>query len=347
MKYLSVCTGAGGMDLGLEAAGHEMIGMVEMDPNCRDVLTYHWPHVRLWENARRLACAPDGTELVAGGTPCQDLSVAGRGVGLGGTRSDLFWDFCRISAEVPWVLWENVAGVLSRRFAADFAAVLWGITGFHPQVPKNGWASGGLCAGPRRTAVWRVLDARYFGVPQRRRRVFIVGGPPGQCGPEILALAQGGAGHPRPSTASREDLAGSLGAFPRNDLDGHEAYVSALTGNMVGARTGADDNAAQAGHLIPLTLAENERGELRLSELAMNLGAGGGKPGTGYPAMFVGNAVRRLTPVECERLMGWPDQHTKWRPDGTVVPDVHRYKMCGNGVVAPVAKWIGERLVDY
>ena len=94
----------------------------------------------------------------------------------------------------------------------------------------------------------------------------------------------------------------------------------------------------------PLSFAENQRGELTESSTAA-LDGGGGKPGQGYPAIREGVQVRRLTPVECERLMGWPDDHTRWRADGTRVSDSTRYRMCGNGIVAPVAEYIGLRLI--
>ena len=93
-----------------------------------------------------------------------------------------------------------------------------------------------------------------------------------------------------------------------------------------------------------LSFAENQRGELTESSTAA-LDGGGRKPGQGYPAIREGVQVRRLTPIEAERLMGWPDNHTRWRADGTQVSDSTRYQMCGNGIVAPVAEYIGLRLI--
>lgn len=128
----------------------------------------------------------------------------------------------------------------------------------------------------------------------------------------------------------------------------------------------------------PQAVSENQRGELVLSDHAHQLTTGGGKPGQGYPAVLYSPRsaleenwaeadqaptlradasksshavvtpvrVRRLTPVECERLMGWPDDHTRWRADGTEVSDSVRYRMCGNGVASPVAQWLAERLTS-
>jgi DNA (cytosine-5)-methyltransferase 1 len=234
-------------------------------------------------------------DLVAGGSPCQDLSVAGRRGGLDGERSGLFWHQCRIADSVaaPWVLWENVAGAFSSNGGADFAAVLWGLTGTLPDVPDGGWKSCGVVVGPKRWCVWRLLDARWFGVAQRRRRVFVVAGPRGLCRPEVLLESEGLPGNPAPS---RE--AGTV--------------IAALTANGIGT-CGADDNQGQAGHLIPevanqllardakgtptridagegnlvpVAVSKNQRGELRLTPYARQLSTGGGKPGQGYPAVM-------------------------------------------------------------
>jgi DNA (cytosine-5)-methyltransferase 1 len=104
----------------------------------------------------------------------------------------------------------------------------------------------------------------------------------------------------------------------------------------------------EEGHVIPVSVAENQRGDVYLSDHTQALTGGGGKPGQGYAAVLEGGslAVRRLTPRECERLMGWPDDWTRWADDGAEIADSHRYRMCGNGVVGPVAEWIGRRIVE-
>jgi DNA (cytosine-5)-methyltransferase 1 len=97
----------------------------------------------------------------------------------------------------------------------------------------------------------------------------------------------------------------------------------------------------------PQAISENQRGEIVLTDHMHQLTTGGGKPGQGYPAVLepqTATQVRRLTPVECERLMGWPDDHTRYRADGTEVADSHRYRMCGNGVASPVAEWVAGRI---
>ena len=401
-RVLSLFSGGGGLDLGLETAGAQVAAMCEIDPHAASVLRHHWPDTPVHDDVTTLN--PEDfrgrIDLVAGGSPCQDLSVAGRRGGLDGARSGLFWHQCRIadSVHAKWVLWENVAGALSSNDGADFAAVLWGLTGALPDVPDGGWRTAGVVVGPKRTAVWRMLDARWFGVAQRRRRVFVVAGPRGACGPEVLLEPEGLHGNPEPS---REAWSG----------------VAALTARGVGT-CGADDNQAQAGHLIPelantLTARDGkgaptriDAGQGNLIQALVPIGFGWsdaaaqgddvvmdgiaslrtkmqlavayplamrgredgaelemGEPNV-YNALRAGNggssrantvltptlAVRRLTPVECERLMGWPDDWTRWgvTATGAVVElaDSHRYRICGNGVVSPVAAWIGRRIVE-
>ena len=183
LKVLSLFSGAGGLDLGLERAGIDVVALCEIEPKARAVLRRHWPQTRIYEDVREVSrerLELDGIEhpdLVAGGSPCQDLSVAGKRRGLDGARSGLFWEQCRIADELEAdILWENVPGALSSNGGADFAAVLWGITGALVELPDGKkWSKAGVLVGPKRTAVWRIADAQRFGVPQRRRRIYVVG----------------------------------------------------------------------------------------------------------------------------------------------------------------------------
>ena len=109
---------------------------------------------------------------------------------------------------------------------------------------------------------------------------------------------------------------------------------------------GADASEDGTGRGTPIVaFAENVRGELRETEVAQSLNTNGGKPGQGYPAVRIGGIVRRLTPRECERLMGWPDDWTRWRADGSEIADGPRYRLCGNGVVGTVSGWLARRMM--
>lgn len=215
---------------------------------------------------------------------------------------------------------------------------------------------------------WRVLDAQFFGVPQLRRRVFIVGhlGEPWSAPATVLFEPESCSGSPpaRGQEEPGDDASPPLGAGSGREV------VAALTGTGVGT-CGADDNQAQAGHLVigssfgselarTLTapangprfdyetenlvaygVSENQRAEFRLTEYSRQITTGGGKPGQGYPAALVNGAVRRLTPIECERLQGFPDDWT------LPLHDSPRYRVLGNAVAVPVVQWIVRRLRDH
>jgi site-specific DNA-cytosine methylase len=257
-----VCSGAGGMDLGFHRAGCRTVAMCEVDPWRRRLLAARFPGVPIFPDLTTL----DPTELpradiLIGGTPCTDLSVAGRRAGLDGESSRLFWDYCRVrnATGVEWCVWENVAGALSSNAGLDFASVLGAFVGADVPVPAAGWGGAGVVAGPWGGACWRTLDAQHFGVPQRRRRVFVVGHLGGECPPEVLLEPASGR---RDSASRRGARAGvarvvaPLTAQPGFTGPGSDAEGAAgghLVVNALDRQSGGpDDNSAQAGHIIPL-----------------------------------------------------------------------------------------------
>ena len=380
MRVLSLFSGVGGIEMGLEQAGHTSVAFCEIEPHAQAVLRYHWPAVPLYTDicalsGRELVAAHGAMDLVCGGSPCQDLSTAGKRAGLGGEKSGLFHQQIRVWQElqaaqpdVPvTLLWENVAGAFSSHKGADFAAVLSAIvgtdiTGAVGAVPdKRGrykWTSAGVATGPAAIAAWRLLDLQYFGVPQRRRRVFVVGSPPGGPDPaEVLALSEGLYGDPAPSGRAGQDNApapakstGIRGERPE-PLFPQDAETYAIRTAQTGSNGwGIADEVAytldgSAGQAV--SFSENQQAEVRTAPIMGSLSGIGGKPGQGYPAILEGRP-RRLTPLECDRLMGWPDDHTKRgeKPDGTQydLPDGARYVLCGNGCGAPHSSWIGWQL---
>ena len=161
MKFLSLFSGIGGFDLAFTRAGMQSVGAVEIDKACQSVLHNHFPDVTIFDDVKKAGKATHdkgSIDVICGGFPCQDLSVAGKRAGLAGERSGLWFEFARVIDELDpgWVVIENVPGLLSSNKGKDFAIILqW--------LAERGY---GVC--------WRILDAQYFGVPQRRRRVFIV-----------------------------------------------------------------------------------------------------------------------------------------------------------------------------
>lgn len=185
----SIFSGAGGFDMGLELAGWECMWQVEWDKDCQDVLQRHWPDIPKYLDVQTV----DGklltpVDAVAFGSPCQDLSTAGKRAGLEGGRSSMFYEATRIIKEMKdatgnefpkWVIWENVVGALSSRGGDDFEAVLREMA----ELGAN-------------HIEWSILNAQYFGVPQNRRRVFVVARlcPAGRehHSTEVLSVAEGG-----------------------------------------------------------------------------------------------------------------------------------------------------------
>jgi DNA (cytosine-5)-methyltransferase 1 len=253
----SLFSGIGGLDLGLARAGFRHAFFCEADPYRRRVLARHWPGVPIYEDVRDVASretrAPQrerlgdhdgrdagvglngvggGLDLLSGGFPCQDLSVAGQRAGLGGERSGLFFEFARVAgALLPaggWVLLENVPGLLSSHGGRDFALVLATLAdlGVHD------------CA-------WRVLDSRHFGVPQRRRRVYLLGRRArGRRAAEVLLEPESGGGDFAAGRAAGEDVAGSIadGATTARSLTASERW-DGETEDFVVAGLGAPPDA--------------------------------------------------------------------------------------------------------
>lgn len=264
MNVGSVCTGVGGLDLGLERAGMRVAWQCEADEKCRAVLARHWPGVPCWPDLTDLCkqpapgdpgdrsrteqsggrddASPVPVDLLAGGFPCQDLSVAGARAGLAGERSALFFDLARVASTVlgpgGWLLVENVPGLLSSSRGRDFAVVLatLGELGFHDLA-------------------WRVLDSRYFDVPQRRERAFILARRSrGRCAAEVLLEPQSGGGNfeasgktgpPVAATLSRGSSRPGVSAPGRRQEDD-----SNIVGALDSEGGGVDDNSAQAGHIV-------------------------------------------------------------------------------------------------
>jgi DNA (cytosine-5)-methyltransferase 1 len=345
----SLFSGIGGLlDLGLERAGMTVAWQCEADERCRQLLAKRFPGAPCYDDVRTVQDAP-AVNVLCGGFPCQDISVAGRRAGLAGERSGLFHEFaCLADSLAPtWVLIENVPGLLSSNGGRDMGTVLGVLADL-----GYGWA-------------YRVLDAQYFGVAQRRRRVFIVGclGDAARAA-AVLLEPEICEGNPAPSREAGQGVAGTLGSSPagsgwRGDTD-RMTFVP-VVGQLGGAHNGNRNDpsrqsfvaetlrshprpgSATTGPIVPVLAFAHQAGDNRTASGAFmddcSVTTGGGKPGQGYPAVRQGMAVRRLTPLECERLQGFPDGWTEGFPDSV------RYRMLGNAVAVPCAEWIGRRMV--
>ena len=373
-KFISLFAGVGGFDLGMELAGHECVAQVEWDKNAAGVLKRRWPDVPLFCDVSRVSGEdlPD-CDFLTYGFPCQDLSVAGKREGLSGERSGLFFEATRLIRElhargsgIRFALAENVAGLFSADDGRAFARCIG-------ELLESGASEIG----------WRMFDSQYFGVPQRRKRVFIVSDFGGRSCDEIFAITESLPGYPAPSRESGQGIAGDVEAGI-----GADVYNGELTGEVAPTVTSATgisnasgpkaiswngDVTPKASEDVSVTLRRQQGGEgvgvafqkselrlkdkIELNEVSPTLKAETKQGDTEVNVVKENLTVRRLTPKECERLQGFPDEWTiermelelvdnEWKPTGKVIKqtDGPRYKQMGNAVTVNVAYWLGKRM---
>ena len=408
MKYLSLCSGIEAATVAWHPLGWEAVAYSEIERFPSEVLAHHYPHTpnlgdmtkfKEWTNVSNV-------DLLVGGTPCQSFSVAGLRKGLDDPRGNLMLTYLAIADKFKpkWIVWENVPGVLSSNGGKDFGVFLG--------------ALGELGYG----FAYRVLDAQYFGVAQRRKRVFVVG----YLGDWRLAAAvlferHSLQGHPAPSREKRQGVAvisragaasrswpadisstldttfgtkqglenqhinagcpmfvPAIGAFGKDVADTVTSKFSkgaellqqgaqnggncvlqpayGIPGNWIGRKPENGGNATEPMHDIapcltktdqhgvaqPTTFALDEYNQTGHKEVCYPLrtASGDGIPKVNLPSM----AVRRLTPVECERLQGFGDNYTDIKSKNKPTPDGPRYKALGNSMAVPVMAWIGQRI---
>lgn len=384
-KFISLFSGCGGIDLGMEQAGHECVAQVEWDKNAAGVLKHRWPNVPLFCDVSKVSAddLPDA-DFITYGFPCQDLSVAGKREGLDGKRSGLFYEATRLIRELRtrgcglrFAVAENVAGL----FSADDGVAL-------ARCIRELLDSGACETG------WRLLDSQYFGVAQRRKRVFIVSDFGGESVDEILAITESLPGYPAPS---REAGKGTAGDATKGVGEGGRGYRMTAFGEYQDDETAscmksrdykdATDLIAQessvvswngditpkASEDVSVTLRSQQGGEgvgvaFTASDRSNKAAWEGDISGTINCQMNSESSnlqmgvrenltVRRLTPIECERLQGFPDNWTsekmeltlegnEWKATGKVVKqaDGPRYKQMGNAVTVNVAEYLGKQI---
>jgi DNA (cytosine-5)-methyltransferase 1 len=411
MKYLSVCSGIEAATVAWHPLGWEAAAYSEIEKFPSQVLAHHYPNVPNVGDMTKFKEWNLGTiDLLVGGTPCQSFSVAGLRKGLDDPRGNLMLTYLAIASKFrpKWLVWENVPGVLSSNGGLDFASLLRGM--------------GELGYG----FAYRVLDAQYFGVAQRRRRVFVVGYlGDWRVAASVLFERHSLSGHPAPSREKRQSIATSIGAstsvgslcartglsnsaqdaqqghllpipFDTTQITSKANYSKPEAGDpchplAAGAHppaiaqtiafSGIDDGRDATNDLSPtmrtagsvavaLTQSSNDCVEKALEQPCYPISTqnalgrvngredwplGLGNDGDPAPTLTkahgqgvaIGMAVRRLTPVECERLQGFPDNYTDIQLNGKPTPDGPRYKALGNSMAVPVMAWIGKRIQAY
>ncbi|ENJ3383363.1 Dam family site-specific DNA-(adenine-N6)-methyltransferase [Salmonella enterica] len=466
MRYGSVCSGIEAASVAWESLGWQPAWFAEIEAFPSAVLATHWPDVTNLGDMTGIATTVRGGEVEApdvlvGGTPCQAFSIAGLRNGLADKRGQLSLSYVELAnaiddkrrergEEEAIIVWENVPGVLSSKDNA-FGCFIGALAGESCELQPAGgkWSNAGCVYGPSRIVAWRVLDAQFFGVAQRRRRVFVVASArkefdpaevlfefdslrrdtPPRREPQTAVTTDTGSGieggshwdnpaNPHP-TLNQANNIGGIGANNQEvfsqrgaglvsgaysdisrtllakendstaeDLDTYIlAYGGGNTGGNIDVATactahgvrmdfdtetfavhGTQDpdtnhelahtlgrNHGQENVIItePYTIAIRGREEGSTVEVRNDgtanalLTPNDGRAGMGVGAVGWGMQVRRLTPVECERLQGFPDNHTliSWRgKDATDCPDGPRYRAIGNSMAVPVMRWIGERI---
>jgi DNA (cytosine-5)-methyltransferase 1 len=271
VRYLDVCAGISASTVAWKPLGWEAAAYSEIEPAPRAILAHHYPDTPLHGDFTTIQGDEYGTiDLLVGGTPCQDFSVAGLRAGLDGDRGKLSLEFLRLAdrTRARWLVWENVPGVLSQDGGRAFGAILGGM--------------GELGYG----VAYRVLDARYFESAGQRARVFVVACLGNWRAPAAALLERSSLGAVEAPRLSRSDIHGCLsrGVGSRLNLDGS------------------------------LTLIPTEQG------------------------------YRFVSPVEGERIMGFPDNYTLVPFRGRMMSDRARYEALGNSMHTGVMRWIGKRI---
>ena len=491
------------------------IWAAEIEQNCIDITRYRFPEVMHVGSVTELkGDEMQPVDIITFGSPCQDLSIAGQRKGLKGNRSGLFMEAIRIIEEMrlatngkypTFIIWENVPGAFSQANGADFRAVLEKITKTSIPMPTSGeWATAGMVRGAAVDTAWRVLDAQFWGVPQRRKRIYLIGDFGGQRAGEILFKSESVLGYTPKSKEQKQEIAGQFADSVRTEnsraggeiigldfahadsvvrtftdktptlvqnmgrgggqtpcvmyeetskayginaksiivdeestgtlstycgnstnrnvvaiekksviplrdevtrnkasnglgvgkvggpcptlttADVHSVFYEAYQHNgyresEISGTLTADQNSTIRGD-TPLvvrtdrkTFELNQHGGYREADVNGTLRAAGGDYGGGSETIVtekyrtrenipskpksikdilkravqkVTYIIRRLTPVECERLQGYPDNWTKYGADGTEIADTARYRAIGNSICVYCAERVYRGILD-
>jgi DNA (cytosine-5)-methyltransferase 1 len=325
MNYLSVCSGIEAATVAWHDLGWKPVGFSEIEKFPSQVLTHHYPTVTNFGDMTKYKewKLDDPIGLLVGGTPCQSFSVAGLRKGLEDPRGNLALTYVGILDKFrpKWCIWENVPGVLSSGEGRDFGSFLGALAEL-----GYGFA-------------YRVLDAQYFGVAQRRKRVFVVGHL-GDWKPaaEVLFESESLSGDTKKGRGEKQNT--TRGFIPS----------VAIQGNLIGRDKGGPQGIGVSENEIMYTLTKADvhgvaqfvdtyNGTIQ-GDVSATMTADMAGPTHSGPKVMQNMAVRRLTPLECERLQGFPDNYTN-------IPkavDGNRYKALGNSMAVPVMRWIGERI---
>jgi DNA (cytosine-5)-methyltransferase 1 len=364
MRYLSLFSGIEAVSVAWEPLGWECVGVSEILPYQSSVLKHHYPDVPNLGDVTKITeddlIKLGKIDIVVFGSPCQDMSISGKRAGLNAIKEDenhssiLFFEGVRVfrlaqkHCGARFMLWENVAGALSSQEGKDFGTILETLVGVKFGDSGLVWGNEGVVCGRDSLCEWAVLDAQWFGVPQRRRRVFaLLDTGDWRSRKPILLEAVNLRKITRKNEGEREkNTQASRGSAEENsrkliqtfDRQGILQYGSNTVASTISAR-----DWKSATDLVAYSIVENVidrehhnggNGIGINEEVSFTLNA------TGVHAVSYDYKVRRLTPVDCERLQGFPDN---WTNIGK--PSIaKRYNALGRSMAVPVMRWIGNSI---
>ncbi len=312
MKLGSLFDGSGGFPLGGIIAGMTPVWSSEIEPFPIRVTEKRLPSVRHYGDVSKLNGAGlEPVDVITFGSPCQDMSVAGKRAGLDGARSGLFFQAVRIIKEMRakygkprYAVWENVRGALSSAGGEDFRRVLEELCRIKddavdvPRPPKGKWQSAGRVMGDGYSIAWRVLDAQYWGVPQRRKRIYLVADFDGDSAGKILFESEGVSGHSEKMQAARKDFARTA-----QNGAGETGWGKEVLNDQGGSSISIEDNLsptlrAETHQHLPIVygLCSHESNSMRSSnphsgiykaDTARTLDINGGSPACNQGGMLV------------------------------------------------------------
>jgi DNA (cytosine-5)-methyltransferase 1 len=335
LTFGSVCSGIEASQLAFASYGFKQLWSSEIAEFPSKVLEHHFPEI---PNVGDMLNIPDlilnrkieAPDLYCGGTPCQAFSLAGWQNGLADERGQLTMTFIEIANAIDKirledgkkrsvVLWENVEGALNDRTNA-FGNFIAGLAGFEEEIKVKRWTKSGYLEGKDRNVAWRVLDAKYFGLPHQRKRLYVLAG--GKDFKPDQALFEFDNKDIIKELKLKKTPKSISSLFPENKSEKETEKVFYKNGvklevfreytDCLYAAYGTKWNGNAAAYNGSLYVSENDR-------------------------------IRRLSPLECERLMGFPDNYTKVNGNS----NTNRFQAVGNSWAVPVVKWIGSKIKEY
>ena len=354
LRYVSLFSGVEAVSCALDHDVWEPVAFSEIDPFPCAVLQHHYPNVPNLGDITKIDWTPyvDTIDVVWGGSPCQSFSLAGDRSGLKGA-SGLMFEFVRAVRELRprWFVWENVPGALSSENGNAFRQLL-------QSMDEGGY---GLA--------WRVLDAQFFGVAQRRERVFLVGSLGTMRCADVLFEREGMPWDYSPSRDKRKALAHRIEDGVGQADHGVSPTLKQSHNPAIMCRADTQANSPEEPDMAPTLSAHASHDAPYIYRKAQTPQIRSGKDGGGKGALVQDDlsatlgthnsqtlsdvadgsmTVRRLTPTECERLQGFPDGWTDIPYKGNEhPPDGPRYKALGNSMAVPVMRRIGERIITF